>query len=97
MARALVYVVPFALALYALIDLSRSEPAERADLPAWGWVAVVVLVPVIGPVIWLVVSRSRRGPSDRRPRPAPTAPDDDPDFLRGLDPHHPPTDPPHSR
>lgn len=98
MVRALVYVVPFALALWALIDLSRSEAAERADLPRWAWVAVVILVPVLGPLTWLLVSRSRRagggggagqargprGPNGR-PRGGPLAPDDDPDFLWRLE------------
>lgn len=101
MAKALIYVVPFALALYALIDLSRSEPAEHADLTRWGWVAVIVLFPVVGPIAWVLISRARRGgpgalrtprpPSSPggRPRPArrpgPLAPDDDPDFLWRLE------------
>lgn len=101
MTRALVYVVPLALALYALIDLWRSEPAEHADLTRWGWVAVIVLLPVIGPVAWILISRARRGgpgalrtprapsgiPGRAGPtrRPGPIAPDDDPDFLWKLD------------
>jgi len=101
MAKALIYVVPFALALYALIDLSRSEPAEYADLTRWGWIAVIVLFPVVGPLAWILISRARRGgpgtlrsprapssPGSRpRPtrRPGPLAPDDDPDFLWRLE------------
>lgn len=60
MVRALPYVVPLALAIYALIDFSRSERAERADLHPAAWVAIIVLLPVLGPIAWIVVSRSRR-------------------------------------
>ncbi len=78
MLRALPYIVPLALALYALIDLSRSRPVERADLHPAAWVAIIVLLPVIGPVAWIVVSRGRRRadgtpvPGARPTRPGPT-------------------------
>lgn len=74
MLRALVYIVPVALALYALIDLSRSEAVERADIHRAAWVALIVLLPVIGPVTWILISRSRRAPASRPTpgsRPAP--------------------------
>lgn len=100
MVRLLPYVVPVALALYALIDLSRSEPGERADLTTTGWVLVILLLPVVGPVAWIVVSRLRRSsagagstrppvgrpsPGPRPRRSGPLAPDDDPDFLWRLE------------
>lgn len=92
----LVYVVPIALAVYALFDLWRSEPVERAGLRRWVWVLIVVLLPVVGPIAWILVSRTyrarggraaRRGPRPGRPpqRRGPVAPDDDPDFLRRLE------------
>lgn len=76
MVRLLPYVVPVALALYALIDLARSEPGERADLTTPGWVVAILVLPVVGPLAWVVVSRLRRasaasggtsGPAARRP------------------------------
>lgn len=98
MLRLMVYVVPLALAIYALIDFSRSELRERAGIPTLGWLAIIVLLPVIGPITWIVVSRTqgaagggapRRpvGPMGTRPvrRPGPKAPDDDPDFLWRLE------------
>jgi hypothetical protein len=99
MPRLLVYVVPVALAIYALIDLSRSEPSERAGIRPLGWLAIIVLLPIVGPVTWIVVSRTQgtaRGEAQRRPtgptprtwpvrRPGPKAPDDDPDFLWRLE------------
>lgn len=99
MPRLLVYVLPVAFAIYALIDLSRSEPSERAGIRPLGWLAIIVLVPVIGPITWIVVSRTQGttgGGAPQRPagpaprtwlvrRPGPKAPDDDPDFLWRLE------------
>ena len=98
MPRLLVYVLPVALAIYALIDFSRSEPSERAGIRPLGWLAIIVLLPVIGPVTWIVVSRTQgtAGGGAKRPsgpaprtwparRPGPKAPDDDPDFLWRLE------------
>src|SRR5665647_2622237 len=86
----------FALAIYALIDLSRSEPSERMGISRFAWVPVIVLLPVLGPLIWILLTRLPResgaGPTGTRPgrvppirRTGPRAPDDDPDFLWRLD------------
>ncbi len=96
MVRALVYVIPVALAIYALIDLSRSEPSERMGISRFAWVPVIVLLPVLGPLIWILLTRLPResgaGPTRTTPgrvppirRAGPRAPDDDPDFLWRLD------------
>ncbi|WP_024286868.1 PLD nuclease N-terminal domain-containing protein [Cellulomonas sp. KRMCY2] len=76
MLKALFYVVPIALALYALIDLQRSKPVERADIHPVAWVALIILLPVVGPIAWILVSRSRRAPEARPTlgaRPGPNA------------------------
>lgn len=70
MVRALVYVVPIALAIFALFDLARSLPEERAGLRRSVWVAIIVLLPALGPIVWIAVSRTSRGSS----RPGPTIP-----------------------
>ncbi len=76
MARALVYVVPLALAIYALFDLARSLPVERAGVKRWVWVLVVIVLPVLGPLVWIVVSRYVRsqsaGPTTGTSRPPTT-------------------------
>ncbi len=98
MLRVLLYVLPFAALLYGLLDLRRSEPFEREGLPTWGWVVLIVALPVLGAVVWIVVSTSRRretgrgpggrsggGGTGRRPGGPAVAPDDDPDFLWRLE------------
>jgi hypothetical protein len=97
MGRMLVYVAPVALAIYALIDLYRSEANERAGLRPVLWALIILLIPVVGPIAWILVSTLERGKmrpasqnqSTRPARPArpkgPVAPDDDPEFLWRLD------------
>ncbi len=91
--RLLIYAVPIILALYALIDCVRNEKPMTSSLPKPLWLVVIVVVPVIGPLAWLLVSRfvdpggARPQPTIRpnRPQPRrPRAPDDDPDFLWRL-------------
>lgn len=52
--------VPVALAIYALFDLYRSEPVERAGVQPLVWVVVIVVLPVVGPIAWIFVSTTRR-------------------------------------
>ena len=82
MGRALPFVLLLAVTVFALVEAIMTPKAELAR-KGW-WVAAIVLLPLVGPLLWLVVgrrSREDRGGGGRRP---PLAPDDDPDFLRGL-------------
>lgn len=85
MLKALVVIVPVVLAIYCLVQVAQSRPDRVRTLPRWAWALLIVLVPLLGAVAWLAVGR----PADQRPsapprRSRPIAPDDDPDFLRGL-------------
>jgi hypothetical protein len=81
-------IVEIGLLVYCLIDCLQTDSLLVRNLPKLAWVALIVLVPVAGSIAWLVAGRPLRQP----PRPAGTiAPDDDPDFLRGL--RRPPDDP----
>jgi hypothetical protein len=100
MLRVLLIVLPLVLAIYALVDLVQTPDEEVQGLPKLAWVALIVLIWVVGPIAWLVAGkRGRRwlpGLSPRTAGPAgpapgrPVAPDDDPDFLRGLERPKPP-------
>ncbi|MFC5280801.1 PLD nuclease N-terminal domain-containing protein [Arcanobacterium canis] len=100
MARIILILVVIALHVYTLIDVIRSSdmPARRISRPVW---VLLVLVPILGPLVWLglkyhhVVTKdsfqrpgtSTFGPQIKKNRDAsaPIAPDDDPDFLARLD------------
>lgn len=86
MLRLLFYVVPVAIAVYCTFDVLGADERRRRGVPTWVWVLVVVLAPVVGGVVWLLVShlglREPGGPARRR---GPVAPDDDPEFLFRLE------------
>jgi hypothetical protein len=67
--------------VYALVDVWGSEEDERGGLPRWLWVLLIVLLPLLGPISWIVVRVTARrsgagpaaGPGGSRPKP-PTRP-----------------------
>ena len=74
--------------IYAFVDCVQTDRRLVRIMPKPVWL-IAVLVPVIGPIFWLVAGRTdaRGGPAPRGPRRPPTGPlgpDDDPDFLRKL-------------
>ena len=71
------------LTLYALFEALLTPAREVRSLPKTAWVAVIVLVPLVGPLLWLLLGRARPAGAAGRPAPRPTgAPDDDEAFLR---------------
>lgn len=80
----LVIAVVVGLMIYALVDVLRSDRDSRRAVPPLLWVLIVVLVPVVGAVLWLVVSRRGTGSVESVARRS-VAPDDDPDFLRRIE------------
>lgn len=81
MARVLVFAVIAAVVLtvFAIVDCALTERARVRALPRWAWLLIALLVPVVGPVLWLVVGR---GSARQRPVTRVIGPDDDPAFLR---------------
>ncbi|MEV6845222.1 PLD nuclease N-terminal domain-containing protein [Actinoplanes sp. NPDC051411] len=93
------FLLDLVLMVVALIDcLSAEEFAIRA-LPRVVWVFLILLFSPVGPIAWFVAGRPARPvrlssgevwrpgsgfPESQRPRRAVRAPDDDPEFLRGL-------------
>ncbi|UFU02498.1 PLDc N-terminal domain-containing protein [Ruania suaedae] len=77
-----------ALAVYCVIDCVGGEKRRRLGLPTWLWVLVIIALPGLGPLLWLLLSRTYGGGASSPRRPArPVAPDDDPAFLADLDRH----------
>jgi hypothetical protein len=76
--------------VFSIVD-AAVQPAERhrgVGKPVW--VAIVVVFPVIGGILWFAIGRV----SANAPRVI--APDDDPDFLRGLGTSRPASSTPHT-
>src|SRR6478609_484005 len=98
MVRALFFLVIIGLAVYALAGIATSDEHARRGLPKGAWF-LIALVPIAGPLVWILTSRAQPGAGPapgRRPgpggsggstprRPGPVAPDDDPEFLWRLD------------
>ncbi|MFF5427386.1 MULTISPECIES: PLD nuclease N-terminal domain-containing protein [unclassified Streptomyces] len=81
MLRALMFILPLALLIYAFIDCLNTPEDETKHLPKVIWVIVILLFPIVGSVGWIATGK------ERRPRPARggwVAPDDNPEFLDSL-------------
>jgi hypothetical protein len=78
MPRVLLIVAVLALAFYvvSIVDVAVQPPSRHRGVSKTTWVAIVILLPVLGGALWFVVGRSR--PSRLR---LALAPDDDPEFL----------------
>ncbi|GEL96373.1 PLD nuclease N-terminal domain-containing protein [Cellulomonas composti] len=91
--RNLGYLLLIGLVVYCVIDIVRSEDDERLGVHPALWVLLVVLIPILGSIVWLAVSRTRRagrpatagGRTSSGPSRGPVAPDDDPEFLWRLE------------
>ncbi|WP_329279869.1 PLD nuclease N-terminal domain-containing protein [Streptomyces sp. NBC_00691] len=83
MLRALMFILPLALLIYAFIDCLNTPEDEVRHLPKVIWVIVILLFPIVGSVGWIFAGKERhrtvRGGSGGW-----IAPDDNPDFLKSL-------------
>jgi len=60
MLRVVLVLGAIGLLIYCLIDLWQTRAAEAETLPRPAWVVIVALLPVLGPVAWLVFGRPAR-------------------------------------
>ncbi|MBF4463312.1 MULTISPECIES: PLDc N-terminal domain-containing protein [unclassified Rathayibacter] len=67
--------------VYTVIDCALSDRRAVRAIPKWGWLLVVLLLPLIGAALWFWIGRPRKSRDGGRRY---TAPDDDPDFLGTL-------------
>jgi hypothetical protein len=82
------FLLPLALTAVALISALSAERGEVRGLPRGVWVAVIILIPLLGPAVYFGLGRPVRSALPA-PRPEPVqrrvlAPDDDPEFLARL-------------
>ncbi|MEV3931899.1 MULTISPECIES: PLD nuclease N-terminal domain-containing protein [unclassified Streptomyces] len=92
MLRALIFLLPLALTIFAFIDCLNTPEDEAKHLPKVAWVFIILLFWIVGPVVWLVAGKKRTAPADGRApsewhrgrRTTWVAPDDNPEFLKSL-------------
>ncbi|MFH8795792.1 PLDc N-terminal domain-containing protein [Streptomyces sp. NPDC017941] len=87
MLRYLPFLLVLAVWIYAFIDVLNTPEKEVRHLPKVVWVIIVLLFGevLLGPIAWFATGKKRRpaGGGGRRAG-GWVAPDDNPDFLKGL-------------
>jgi Phospholipase_D-nuclease N-terminal len=86
MARVILVLAAVGVMIYAAIDCLRSDDAEIRGLPKPLWLLVIVALPLFGGILWIVFGRQATPGRPPGGRLRTVGPDDDPDFLRSLDP-----------
>lgn len=61
MIRFLPVVVELALLVYCLVDCIQTDESRLRNLPKFGWIALIIIVPIVGGISWLVAGRPRDG------------------------------------
>lgn len=84
MARVLFFILTIGIQLYGLIDCAQRDDSEVRTLPRWGWILIIMFLPTVGAIGYLIAGRPKRPGNGGPKRKRTIAPDDDPDFLRGL-------------
>ncbi len=84
MGRVLPIVIAIALLVYALIDCVQTDSVRIKSLNRIWWIAIIVVIPIIGPVLWLLIAKDEARGGPMPPPKRQVAPDDDPEFLRQL-------------
>lgn len=83
-ALGLLVVVQLSLQVFAVVDVVK-RAAEQLTLPKWGWVAIIVLGEILGPIIYLVAGRKPAPVTEIAPhRPAASRSENAADALYGA-------------
>ncbi len=59
MIRFLPVVLELALLVYCLVDCIQTDESRVRNLPKVGWIALIIIVPIVGGISWLVAGRPR--------------------------------------
>ncbi|WP_309069152.1 PLD nuclease N-terminal domain-containing protein [Microbacterium sp.] len=65
--------------VFSIVDCAVQPPSRHRGVSKGAWMAIVVLIPVLGGILWFLLGRARKQPPGRV-----LAPDDDPNFLGTL-------------
>ena len=86
MGRYLPIIIVALLMIYCVVEVAQAPRFAVRRMPRWAWATAVICLPLAGAVGWLFLGRPNAESLGKKAKPEcrPTAPDDDPDFLRGL-------------
>lgn len=90
MGRIILLVLAIAVTIYAIFDwIARSRTWTPGRVNRWVWLAIIVLIPVIGPLSWMItgwVTTAEQAMYGEAPQEEsrPSRPDDDPDAISDL-------------
>lgn len=84
MARYLPIIMVVLLAIYCIVEVAQAPAFAVRRMPRWLWATAIICLPLVGSVCWLLLGRPNQESRREHDHARPTAPDDDPDFLRGL-------------
>ena len=62
--------------VYTIVDCAVQSPSRHRGVSKPAWLAIVILLPVLGGILWFAIGRGRATQTVVR-----RAPDDDPEFL----------------
>lgn len=62
--------------VYTIVDCAVQPPSRHRGVSKPAWLAIVILLPVLGGILWFLIGRGRVSQTVVR-----RAPDDDPEFL----------------
>jgi hypothetical protein len=85
MLRVAIAVAVLAIYVYGLVDVIRTDATLTRGFSKPTWIIIVVFLPLIGAALWFLIGRPRYDAPVQQTYSHPTAPDDDPDFLRNLE------------
>lgn len=67
--------------VFSIVDCAVQPASRHRGVSKAAWIAIVVLIPVIGGILWFAIGRRRANDQGAMRM---VAPDDDPAFLRSL-------------
>lgn len=86
MLRVVVIIAVLVVYVYGLVDVIRTDRNATRSISKPAWIIVMIPLPVIGAILWFIFGRpyNTKKAATQTYR-HPTAPDDDPEFLRNLE------------